>query len=304
MLTEQEELIIKVMITKHLISCICYTKFFLLIMHLINQRLSFYQIQKILKFVEKEWVVVGKSKSLSEAKIKIQKTVQYFINISLQSEGIHIVENILLLPNVLSNSFGFQFLLKNGATVILKNNNWLSFADRNNLLSYVHELIQINDLSVKEKLVILNKYFDISDLRGLSLEEASPEIITTIYAQIESVFKDFSKNDYKLINEQIVLLVRLSNGYEIEEAFFDSQLSFFIPQWPARFQDENFKKFINKIISEFTPIHLKLNINYLTIDEMKNFENIYFYWLSMLQVSNGKDFQKTSFDLISLMNKS
>ena len=62
--------------------------------------------------------------------------------------------------------------------------------------------------------------------------------------------------------------------------------------------------FINKIISEFTPIHLKLNINYLTIDEMKNFENIYFYWLSMLQVSNGKDFQKTSFDLISLMNKS
>jgi hypothetical protein len=37
---------------------------------------------------------------------------------------------------------------------------------------------------------------------------------------------------------------------------------------------------------------------------MKNFENIYFYWLSMLQVSNGKDFQKTSFDLISLMNKS
>jgi hypothetical protein len=256
------------------------------------------------QIVEKEWVVVGKSKSLSEAKIKIQKTVQYFINISLQSEGIHIVENILLLPNVLSNSFGFQFLLKNGATVILKNNNWLSFADRNNLLSYVHELIQINDLSVKEKLVILNKYFDITDLRGLSLEEVSPEIITTIYAQIESVFKDFSKNDYKLINEQIVLLVRLSNGYEIEEAFFDSQLSFYIPQWPARFQDENFKKFINKIISEFTPIHLKLNINYLTIDEMKNFENIYFYWLSMLQVSNGKDFQKTSFDLISLMNKS
>jgi hypothetical protein len=147
-------------------------------------------------------------------------------------------------------------------------------------------------------------YFDISDLRGLSLEEVSTEKITTIYAQIESVFNDFSNNDYKLINEQIVLLVRLSNGYEIEESFFDSQLSFFIPQWPARFQDENFKKFINKIISEFTPIHLKLNIKYLSIEEMKNFESIYFYWLSMLQVSNGKDFQKISFDLISLMNKS
>ena len=41
-----------------------------------------------------------------------------------------------------------------------------------------------------------------------------------------------------------------------------------------------------------------------SIEEMKNFESIYFYWLSMLQVSNGKDFQKISFDLISLMNKS
>ena len=53
----------------------------------------------------------------------------------------------------------------------------------------------------------------------------------------------------KLINEQIVLLVRLSNGYEIEEAFFDSQLSFFIPQWPARFQDENFNKNIHFYIA-------------------------------------------------------
>ena len=256
------------------------------------------------QILEKEWIVVGKSKSLSEAKNKIQKTVQYFVNICLQSEGIHIVENILLLPDVTSNSFGFQFNLNDGSIAILKNNNWLSFSDRNNLLRYVHELIQINDLSIKEKLVILNKYFDISGLNGGSVDEASPEIISKIYVQIQSAFKNFSINDYKLINEQIILLVRLSNGYEIEEAFFDSQLSFFIPQWPARFQDQNFKNFTNKIISEFTPIHLKININYLSIDEMINFENIYFQWLSMLHVSNGNDFQKISFDLISLMNKS
>ena len=100
------------------------------------------------------------------------------------------------------------------------------------------------------------------------------------------------------------LLVLISNEYEIKESFFDSQLSFFIPQWPARFQDENFRNFAHKIISEFTPVHQNLNIQYLSIDEMKNFENIYFHWLSLLQVSNGKEFQKISFDLISLMNKS
>jgi hypothetical protein len=106
------------------------------------------------------------------------------------------------------------------------------------------------------------------------------------------------------VNQQINLLVLLSNEYEIKESFFDSQLSFFIPKWPARFQDENFRNFVLKIIYEFTPVHQNLNIQYLSIDEMNNFENIYFHWLSLLQVSNGKEFQKVSFDLISIMNKS
>ena len=77
-----------------------------------------------------------------------------------------------------------------------------------------------------------------------------------------------------------------------------------MPEWPARFQDENFKNFVQKIISEFSPIYQNLNVQYLSIDEMKNFEKIYFHWLSLLQVSNGKEFQNISFELISLMNKS
>ncbi len=256
------------------------------------------------QILEKEWIVVGRSKTVSEAKNKIQKTVEYFVNVSLQSEGIHIIENILLLPNVSSNCFGFEFYLKDGITVVLKTNNWLSFSDRNNLLSYVHELIEIKDLTEKEKLVILNKYFDIADLSGLNFEQVEPEMISKIYLKVESVFKNFVQNDYELVNKQINLLVRLSNGYEIKESFFDSQLSFFMPEWPARFQDDNFKNFVQKIISEFSPIHQNLNVQYLSIDEMKNFEKIYFHWLSLLQVSNGKEFQNISFELISLMNKS
>jgi len=256
------------------------------------------------QILEKEWIVVGRSKSVGEAKNKIQKTVEYFVNVSLQSEGIHIVENILLLPDVSSNSFGFEFYLNDKNTLILKTNNWLSFSDRNNLLSYVHELIQIKDLSEKEKIVILNKYFTIADLNGINIEEVEQEMISKTYFKIESVFKNFVKNEYELVNQQINLVVRLSNEYEIKESFFDSQLSLFIPGWPARFQDENFRKFTHKIISEFTPVHQNLTVQYLSIDEMNNFEKIYFHWLSLLQVSNGKEFQKISFDLISLMNKS
>ena len=256
------------------------------------------------QILEKEWIVIGRSKTISEAKNKIQKTVEYFVNISLQSEGIHIIENILLLPDVSSNSFGFEFYLNDGITVILKTNNWLSFSDRNNLLSYVQELIEIKDLSEKEKLVILNKYFVITDLNGINIDEVEQELVSKIYFKIKSVFKNFIDNDYQLVNQQINLLVLLSNEYEIKESFFDSQLSFFIPKWPARFQDENFRNFVLKIISEFTPVHQNLNIKYLSIDEMNNFENIYFHWLSLLQVSNGKEFQKVSFDLISIMNKS
>ena len=253
---------------------------------------------------EKEWIVAGKAKSISEAKNKVQKTIQYFVNLSLQSEGIHIIENILLRPDVSSNCYGFQFFLTDNITIILKTINFLSLTDRNNLISYVHELIQIKDLSENEKLVILNKYFEISGLNGVNLAIADPEIISNIYKQIESVFINFSTNDYELINEQIMLLVRFSNGLEIDESVFDNQINLFMPKWPARFQDDNFKKFFHKIVSEFTPAHLKLNLNYLSIEDMINFEQKYFPWLSLLQVNKGKEFQKISFDLISFMNKS
>lgn len=256
------------------------------------------------QIVNKEWIVVGHAKSISEAKNKIQKTVKYFINVSLQSEGIHVIENILLRPDSSGSCYGFQFFLENSTISILKTKNWLSFSDRNNLLSYVHELILTIDLSATEKLVILNKYFDIRGLNSEDLQYANSEVVSLVYSQIDSVFSNYLKNDYQLVNEQIQLLVLFSNGLEMDESFFDNQLSFFIPQWPARFQDENFKKFINKIISEYTPAQLKLNINYLSIEDMKKFELIYFSWLSLLQINKGKDFQKMSYDIINLMNKS
>ena len=254
---------------------------------------------------EKEWRVVGYAKTVVEAKEKIQKSVSYFINLSLNTEGIHVLENILLRPDVTSASYGFNFFLDDKKTVsLLKSNNWLSINDRNNLISYVQELTEINDLTDKEKLEILNKYFDIIGLKGESIDQTSPENISLVYTQIQSVFENFKKNDFELVNERIQLLVRYPNGFEIDESIFDFKLNFFIPAWPARFQDDNFRIFLHKIILEYTPAHLKFDLHFLSIEEMAHFESLYFTWISLLQANNGTEFQKLSSEIIKFLNKS
>ena len=253
---------------------------------------------------EKEWRVVGKTKNIADAKNKIQNTVQYFINLSIQSEGIHMIENILLRPNVNSLCYGFQFLYENNIDPLLISKNWLSMPDRNNLLRYIQELIEMNELSIKEKLSILNKYFHITALNNISLDNAYDDVISTIYLKIASVFEKFSNNDYEFVNKRIKLLVKYPNGLEVDESIFDSQICLVLPGWTARFQDLNFRKFLHKIALEYTPAHLQLSIHYLSIDEMQQFESLYFSWLSFLQVNNDYEFKNMSSSLITFLNLS
>ena len=95
-----------------------------------------------------------------------------------------------------------------------------------------------------------------------------------------------------------------SNRFEIDESIFDFKLNFFIPAWPARFQDDNFRIFLHKIILEYTPAHLKFDLHFLSIEEMAHFESLYFTWISLLQANNGTEFQKLSSEIIKFLNKS
>jgi hypothetical protein len=61
---------------------------------------------------------------------------------------------------------------------------------------------------------------------------------------------------------------------------FSLQISFILPNWPARFQSRNFRLLTEKTIRSETPAHLNTYIHWMGFDEMKKFEQYYRVWKS------------------------
>lgn len=91
-----------------------------------------------------------------------------------------------------------------------------------------------------------------------------------------------------------------ADGFEIEKAFTTSestgrwirktsstdpyslQLTFVLPNWVERYQNETFKTFVDNTIREETPAHLTIYIQWLSKPEMQRFDQSYRQFLTSL----------------------
>jgi len=81
------------------------------------------------------------------------------------------------------------------------------------------------------------------------------------------------------------MLVKRNDGSVIAEDFFNFRLTVVLPDWPARFQEKGFRRFIEKLFSENTPVHLRIQFKWLGITQMKLFEDLYFKWAQFKSVN-------------------
>jgi hypothetical protein len=59
---------------------------------------------------------------------------------------------------------------------------------------------------------------------------------------------------------------------------YSFQITFVFPDWPGRFQDENFRALIQQTIIAQTPAHITPELRWLNRQEMKTFEGLYHAW--------------------------
>lgn len=64
---------------------------------------------------------------------------------------------------------------------------------------------------------------------------------------------------------------------------YSLQLSFVLPDWIMRFQDEHFRQFLVHTLREQTPAHLRIYLHWLDPQQMADFEAAYQQWLQQLQ---------------------
>jgi hypothetical protein len=209
------------------------------------------------------WRLISKFKNEAAAQKTLYLIINSFINLNINSEGIHMIENVLLKPSDGDNVFGFKLIDKKTKIVLARNSTFKNLSD--------------TKASVIELIDKLNSFQNNIDLNS--------EIELSKSYEIYNFQHLIHNSDY--IIEYIVQCV---DKKEVSTKFFDYKMNFILPSWPARFQDKQFCKFIINTISEQLPMQIIPVVSFIGIEKMKEFEKIYFEWNNRLTQKPTKEY--------------
>jgi hypothetical protein len=264
------------------------------------------KVQVIFQKERNVWVSLFECSDEEKAVQNIHQLIDYFIDQNSQSEGIYIVDHILLSDLLLESECGFSFYDEYGRLQFHTSEKelwWNSVEYRDERLKKLYRFGVI-----KAAYSYSNGEWNINDDEGNILAtyvadiRYSPISKAELYKQTKSIIQlfDYSENvdgrlrfdemekirkmgsiqDKKITYEQrrLVFQRRLTNGKIIDEDFFNLKISVLMPDWPARFQVERFKDYVTDLIHERIPAHIENEIFWVNAHDLKAFEKVYHKW--------------------------
>jgi hypothetical protein len=238
--------------------------------------------------------------SLKEASKIKENTISYLTKLSEDSEGMFLVEHILLAPPYLENYFGFRMEIS-GSNIkkpfIFVQKDKKNMLDRN---KDVAGLLDFKNIKVEQNHTDKGWFIE--------LRNSSEKLL----AVSEHTFKDKSQSDQYCKDLTALLSDSTSvpsvhttflsylNEHAINETFFSFRMSFILPDWPARFQTKLFQEKFNNIVCEQAPVHVVSDIYWWDMDRMMEFEKVYFEWIK-LQTNEDDSKQRMDY-AIQLIN--
>jgi hypothetical protein len=258
-------------------------------------------IEVIFQKSELNWVSVWEGDRLENALEAISKTINYFRNLNSKSEGMYLIDHILLRPIIKNTEFGFvlrdewgeptfqsvwvnsieertrllsdfykaaedpESYREDGASVALKNANGESLAvfqnPKSGLKKIIDSTIELSYMMSGEPEV--SGHLSLMELERLRLKG-------TLHR--EGIF----------MQRTVAFRRRLPDGMELDESFFDLKASLVLPDWPARFQEKHFKYFLENEVRERIPAHMEIQVHWLDLKEFISFEATYHEWLATI----------------------
>lgn len=246
--------------------------------------------------------------SEKEAKMAIDFSINFLVDLNEKSEGLYLIEHLLLAPPYLGKHFGFSFSLQ------IDDNSFLEFqqaelesnGDRNNCLNDI-----LNNFAYKSsnQIIVLGKgdvyVIRILNHTGVALAESS-----TTYQHKQAALNIIAGISEQLKKKKIEQLVSEVTYYayygenKVDEEFFSFKMSIILPSWPVRFQDDNFRTKMGNILYEQAPIHIAFQLYWLDLNNLISFEEKYHKWLGLLSSKKyEKERLKLSHEIITIIQK-
>jgi len=236
------------------------------------------------------WRVIARVQNEQDALEKISSLISFFIQLNKSSEGIHILEHILLRPLDSNSNFGFRLKELSTNKILFKTSEFKNVEDTNNIFLQLKQVLSdLDDINEESKFNLINSSLHLDIEKNINSK--------IIMKALRSIFIN-KKNIYKI--ETFILS---DNGELIATDYFDFKVSFVIPNWPARFQDNRYISFIKDIIIEHLPAHIEPQFHFIDFNEMIQFEKLYFPWIKLLNDRSSNEFIQLSTLLTSFVYK-
>jgi len=226
-------------------------------------------------------VKISEAETIDDAQSLIKRLVAYFQGIASKSEGFHVVEHVLLRPYGV-DEFHFQILDKDD-TVLMESTT--SRAQEDQKLSAEDALIAACDKSnykrvqVKSgKHVIILRDRNNDELARVKGELPSEEATANKIDSLVKYFKGLEKDSTAFQKKVVFTAVKVEER-TVGKDFYNARMSIVLPDWVARFQNEEFRLMLRNSIRQSIPGHLAVNFLYFDIEGMRNFESVQKKWL-------------------------
>jgi hypothetical protein len=217
------------------------------------------------------------------AKVEIEKLIKYLHKINKYSEGMHVVEHILLRPQA-QDQHGFILSDDQDNPILMS----YEFGEIDQQRIYSDEIIQVgttqHNYSIRKDengryVVVLANNYEV--LIGKYPEPlATEEEAQSKLLDILDYIKSFKRSEMP-IYDRLKFTTKHRNESEVhsEEDFYSLTLSIILPTWPSRFQNSDFKDLLRNVIILNAPVYVHIDFQWLNSEEMVKFEEVYYDWL-------------------------
>lgn len=237
-----------------------------------------------------KWSIVSKHAEEYEAVKAVKKTISFFKEISIASEGFYMLEHILLKQPLAAEVHGFNFvvrchdLIPSGKEnlplkILIRQKEWQSFQKREQTIKTLLQIASEAGTTEDNYKSVLSRLSKLCTFSTGNMEPDENTVIDLLYN-----LKQFDMNNTDFYPE-FNYTVKLANDQEIAEDFFNFRMTVIFPTWPARFQDKSFREMAKGMFREECPAHIKLSFLWLSLPEMTTFDELYFDWLDALKTN-------------------